>query len=180
MKANPWKLLKSRPIYSNPWITVEEDEVINPTGGISQYGKVLFKNYAIGIIPLDDEGYTWLVGQWRYTMNEYFWEIPMGGGPKSEALLDGAKRELREETGLHASKWTELMKIHTSNSVTDETGYVFLAQDLTQGETDFDETEDLEIWKLPFAEAHQMVLEGKITDGISMVGILKLGRMLGI
>lgn len=180
MKENPWKKQKSTRIYDNPWITLEEDEVINPGGGLSQYGKVLFKNYAVGIIPLDEALNTWLVGQWRYTLGEYSWEIPMGGGLKSDTLLHSAQRELKEETGLTAAKWTEILKMHTSNSVTDEVGYVFLAQYLTEGETEFDETEDLEIRKLPFAEAHQMVLEGRITDGLSMVALLKLGRMLNI
>ncbi len=180
MEENPWKLQSSKRIYDNPWITLEEDKVINPGGGISHYGKVLFKNYAIGIIPLDEDQNTWLVGQWRYTLNEYSWEIPMGGGPKVDTKLDSAKRELKEETGLSAEKWTEFLKMHTSNSVTDEVGYAFLAEELTQGETEFEETEDLKIWKLPFQEAHQMVLDGKITDGLSMVAILKLGRVLCI
>ncbi|RED99761.1 NUDIX domain-containing protein [Marinoscillum furvescens] len=178
MEPNPWKLQKSKRLYDNPWITLEEDEVINPGGGISHYGKVLFKNYAIGIVPLDEEMNTWLVGQWRYTLNEYSWEIPMGGGPKDEPRLDAAKRELKEETGLSAEKWTEFVKMHTSNSVTDEVGFAYLAEGLTQGETEFEETEDLKIWKLPFAEAHQMVLDGKITDSLSMVAIMKLARML--
>lgn len=180
MEKNPWKLQSSKRIYDNPWITLEEDKVINPGGGISHYGKVLFKNYAVGIIPLDKDQNTWLVGQWRYTLKEYSWEIPMGGGPKDEEILDSAKRELKEETGLSAKKWEQFLKMHTSNSVTDEVGFAYLAQDLTEGETEFEETEDLKVWKLPFAEAHQMVLDGKITDGLSMIAILKLGRMLGV
>lgn len=180
MEKNPWKLQKSKRIYDNPWITLEEDEVINPGGGQGIYGKVLFKSYAIGIIPLDQDQNTWLVGQWRYTLDEYSWEIPMGGGPKSEGRLDSARRELKEETGLLAAKWTELLKMHTSNSVTDEVGYAYLAEELTQGETDFDETEDLKIKKLPFTEAYQMVMDGEITDSLSMVAILKLGKLLGV
>lgn len=178
MEENPWKLQNSKRIYDNPWITLEEDQVINPGGGMSQYGKVLFKNYGIGIIPLDEQQNTWLVGQWRYTLNEYSWEIPMGGGPKEVDKLESAKRELKEETGLSAKKWTELLRMHTSNSVTDEEGFAYLAEDLTEGETEFEETEDLKVWKLPFQQAHQMVLDGKITDSLSMVAILKLGRIL--
>jgi len=180
MEQNPWKKKSSKHIYDNPWITLEEDQVINPGGGAGIYGKVLFKNYAVGIIPLDEHQNTWLVGQWRYTLDEYSWEIPMGGGPKTDDLLDSAKRELKEETGLSAGKWQQFLKMHTSNSVTDEVGFAFLAQDLTEGETEFEETEDLRIWKLPFVEVHQMVLDGKITDGLSMIAILKLGRMLEI
>lgn len=181
MNENPWKKQTGRKIFENPWIVLEEDEVINPGGGISQYGKVLFKNYAIGIIPLDDEQNTWLVGQWRYTLNEYSWEIPMGGGPVDVPLLESAMRELKEETGLTADKWTELLKMHTSNSVTNEVGYAFLAQGLTQGETAFEETEeDLQIRKLPLHEAVQLVTDGKITDSLSMIAILKLARILNV
>lgn len=180
MEENPWKQQSTRRIYDNPWITLEEDQVINPGGGVSQYGKVLFKNYAIGIIPLDENQNTWLVGQWRYTLGEYSWEIPMGGGPKEEDKLDSAKRELKEETGLTAGKWSEFLKIHTSNSVTDEVGFVYLAEELTPGETEFEETEDLKIRKLPFREAHQLVMDGRITDSLSIAAILKLGRMLGL
>jgi ADP-ribose pyrophosphatase len=179
-EKNPWIKQKGHLVFENPWIRLDEDEVINPGGGISHYGKVHFKNLAIAIIPMDEEGNTWLVGQWRYALGEYSWEIPMGGGPIGIDKLDSAKRELKEETGLSATKWTEILKMHTSNSVTDEVGYAYLAEGLTEGETEFEETEDLAIWKLPFAEAHAMVLDGRITDGLSMVAILKLGRILGI
>tara|TARA_Y100001949_G_C15957616_1_gene317718 strand:- start:263 stop:805 length:543 start_codon:yes stop_codon:yes gene_type:complete len=180
MEENNWQKLSSRQIYDNPWITVEEDQVINPGGGEGIYGKVLFKSYAIGIIPLDEDQNTWLVGQWRYTLGEYSWEIPMGGGPKTDEKLDSAKRELKEETGLIANKWTEFVKMHTSNSVTDEVGFAYLAEELTQGATEFEESEDLKIKKLPFKEAYQMVLDGQITDSLSMIAILKLGKLLGL
>ncbi len=180
MEKNPWKLKSSKRIYDNPWITVEEDSVINPGGGDSIYGKVLFKNLAIAVIPLDEQNNTWLVGQWRYTLNEYSWEVPMGGGIKGVDPLESAKRELKEETGLEAKKWSQFLKMHTSNSVTDEVGYAYLAKGLTQGATEFEETEDLKIMKLPFEKAYQMVMDGLITDGLSMVAILKLGRILEI
>jgi len=179
-KENPWIKKKGEIKYDNPWITLEEDEVINPGGGISQYGKVLFKNFAVGIIPLDDQLNTWLVGQWRYTIGEYSWEIPMGGGPVNEDLLLSAQRELKEETGLTANKWTKFLKMHTSNSVTNETGFCFLAEDLTEGEPEFEETEKIEIQKLPFREAVEMCMNGKITDSLSMISIFKLARKLNL
>ena len=179
-EKNPWKKLSGKNIYNNPWISLDEDKVINPGGGKSIYGKVHFRNYAIGIVPLDEELNTWLVGQWRYSLNEYSWEIPMGGGPLNEDILTSAKRELKEETGLSANKWEKILKIHTSNSVTDEIGYAFLAQDLTQGATEFEETEDLEIRKLPLKEAMNMVMRDEITDSISMAAILKISRMLNL
>lgn len=171
---NPWRKISGKKIYENPWLILEEHKVINPSGGEGLYGKVSFKNKAIGVIPLDGEGNTWLVGQYRYTLDEYSWEIPMGGGPLGVDILESAKRELREETGLIAAKWTQIMRIHTSNSVTDEEGFVFLAEDLRQGETSFDETEDLQIIKLPLPEAVEWAMSGKITDAISVAGLLKV------
>ncbi|WP_181305780.1 NUDIX hydrolase [Rufibacter sp. XAAS-G3-1] len=175
---NPWNTLESTPIYSNPWISVREEQVINPGGGRGIYGVVSMKNKAIGIIPVDDEGNTWLVGQYRYTVNEYSWEIPMGGGPIGIDPLESAKRELKEETGFTAAEWTNIGRIHTSNSVTDEEGFIFLAEELTAGETEFEETEDLKIWKLPLHEAVRMAMDSEITDAISIAGLLKAEKIL--
>ncbi len=177
---NPWTCKSSKVIYKNAWIKVEEDQVVRPNKSEGIYGKVHFKNKAVGIIPLDDELNTWLVGQYRYTLNEYSWEIPMGGVPLNENTLEGAKRELKEETGLMANRWKKLLKIHTSNSVTDEYGYVFIAEDLTQGEMDWDETEELQIKKLPLKHALELVMENKITDSLSIAGILKAARIYGL
>lgn len=174
MYSNPWKRLSSKHIYDNPWISVEEHDVINPSGGLGIYGKVHFKNKALGIIPLDKDNNTWLVGQYRYTLDEYSWEIPMGGGPLATDILESAQRELREETGLLAKIWKPVLRIHTSNSVTDEEGFVFLATDLSSVEQDLDETEEIIVRKLPFKHALQMVLSGEITDSMSIAGILKV------
>lgn len=175
---NPWRVLTSTVKYQNPWISVREDQVLNPSGGAGIYGVVTMKNKAIGIVPVDDAGNTWLVGQYRYPLNEYSWEIPMGGGPVELDVLESARRELREETGLLAGRWTRIARLHTSNSVTDEEGFVFLAEDLTPGETEPEETEALRLWKLPLAEAVQMALDDRITDGISVAGLLKAERVL--
>lgn len=180
MMENPWKTKSKRVVYENPWIKLEEHDVIIPSGKDGIYGKVSFKNKALGIIPIDEEGNTWLVGQYRYPLDEYSWEIPMGGGPISKDILDSAQRELKEETGLSAEKWTMIMRIHTSNSVTDEEGFVFLAENLSQGETAFEETEQLQILKLPLKDAVQKVMDGEITDGISIAGLLKVARLLNI
>lgn len=158
-------------------MSVHDDHVINPRGGENQYGHVHFKNRAVGIIPIDAEENIWLVGQERYTLGEYSWEIPMGGAPLSESALDAAKRELREETGLSASQWTEILKLHTSNSITDEIGFVYLAEELALGETHFDETEDLTMRKLPFNDALGMVDRNEITDAISVAALLRLFRI---
>jgi 8-oxo-dGTP pyrophosphatase MutT (NUDIX family) len=172
--SNPWRPQSSKVIYDNPWFRLREDKVINPGGGISHYGKIDFKNIAIGIIPVDEHNNTWLVGQYRYVPDCYSWEIPMGGGPLQTDPLDSAKRELREETGLTATHWQELMQLHTSNSVTNERGVVYIAKGLTEGETEFEETEDLKIEKLPLEEAFERVMTGEITDAISVAGLLKM------
>lgn len=177
---NPWQTQSHRKVYDNPWITVYEDQVINPRGGTGMYGWVHFKNKAIGIVPVDEQLNTWLVGQYRYTLNEYSWEIPMGGGPNEQDPLDSARRELKEETGLTAAKWEKIMRIHTSNSVTNEEGFIYLAQQLTVGEPEFDDTEDLRVQKLPLADALAMVLDSQITDAISISGIFRVARIFNL
>ena len=172
-----WKTLKSRIVFDNPWMTVLEDRVVNPRGGENDYGHIKFKNRAIAVVPLDDAGNTWLVGQQRYTLGVYSWELPMGGGALEEDPLAAAKRELQEETGLIAEDWQQLMFLHTTNSITDEEGFVFLARDLQQGRTNFDESEDLQIKKLPLAEAVEMVRNGAITDVISIAGLLRVNEL---
>jgi 8-oxo-dGTP pyrophosphatase MutT (NUDIX family) len=169
-----WKTLDSKRIYDSPWITVFEDNVINPKGGRNIYGHVHFKSKAIAIVPLDDEGNTWIVGQDRYTTKEYTWEVPMGGSDPGEEPIDTARRELKEETGLTAATLTAIMRLHTSNSITDEEGFVFVARDLEVGETNFDDMEDLAIRKLPLTEAIDMVVRGEITDAISVAALLRI------
>jgi 8-oxo-dGTP pyrophosphatase MutT (NUDIX family) len=178
MKHN-WTFKTKTNIYDNPWITVEHHEVITPSQTDGIYGKVHFKNIALGIIPLDDGGNTYLVGQYRYPLNEYSWEIPMGGGLLGTDPLISAQRELREETGIRANAWQNILKMHTSNSITDEVAYVYVARELSYGETDFDETEELAIRKLSFEDCFHMVMSGQITDAVSVAGILKT-RLLGL
>jgi 8-oxo-dGTP pyrophosphatase MutT (NUDIX family) len=177
---NPWKTLSSQQIYDNPWVSIRHETVTKPNGEVGIYGVAHFKKIAAAIVPLDTENNTWLVGQYRYTLNEYSWEIPMGGGDLEHNSLDAAQRELKEETGIIAAQWTDLGKIHTSNSVTDEVGFMYLAENLTFGEAEPDDTEVLITKKVSLAEAVDMVMNGKITDSISMVAILKVARLKGI
>lgn len=177
-ETNPWQILNTKEVYNNNWIQVTEYDVINPSGGKGIYGKVHFKNLAIGVIVLDDKMDTYLVGQYRFPLNEYSWEIPEGGGAIGIDPLESAKRELLEETGLKARKWEMILKMHLSNSVTDELAIIYLASDLEQHEAMPEETEQLVVKKLPFEEAFQMVQQGRITDSMSVAAILQLKIMM--
>ena len=177
-EENPWHIVSEKIVYDNPWIGLTEYQVINPSGNPGIYGKVHFKNFAIGVLPLDAEMNTYLVGQYRFALGQYSWEIPEGGGVLGDEPLNGAKRELLEETGLKASKWTEIQRMHLSNSVTDELSITYLAQDLQQFEAEPEDTERLIIKKIPFEDAYKMVINGEITDSISVAAILRIRLML--
>ena len=175
---NPWQTNATRQIYENPWISVREDEVTRPDGAPGIYGVVSMKNRAIGVVPLHADGTVTLVGQFRYTMNEYSWEIPEGGCGASESPIEAARRELREETGLIAEKIEPLGgEIHLSNSVCDERGCLFLATQLTQGEADPEGTEQLQLRRVPLQDAVAMALGGQINDGLSVLGLLLTARI---
>lgn len=175
---NPWTILDSQKIYENNWIGVTEHQVLNPSGGKGIYGEVHFRNYAIGILPLDQDMNTWLVGQYRFPIKAYSWEIPEGGGPLGLEPLDSAKRELQEETGLMATEWMEVQRMHLSNSVSNELAIIYIARGLTMGEAEPEETEELVLRKLPFEEAYQMAMDGRITDSMSVAALLKTKILL--
>lgn len=150
-----------------------------PNGTEGIYGVVSMRNRAVGVVPLHDDGTITLVGQWRYTMNEYSWEIPEGGCPPDESPIDCARRELREETGLVATTIEPLGgEVHLSNSVSDERGNLFLATGLTQGQSQPEDTEQLQIKRVPLEDAVEMVVSGKINDGLSVMALLLLERKL--
>lgn len=168
----PWTTLNRRVVYDNAWIEVRHDEVIAPTGKPGIYGTVHYKNYAIGILPVDEAGNTWLVGQHRYPLRQYSWEIPEGGGPVGGDILEAARRELAEEAGLEAAHWREIQRLHLSNSVSDELGIIYLATGLSAVPVAPDDTEVLKIRKLPLTEAFGLVRDGTITDTMSVVALL--------
>ena len=173
----PWQTLNKKNIYDNPWIHVEEHDVINPAGKEAIYGIVEYKNYAIGILAIDAEGYIYLIGQHRYPFNEFTWEIPEGGGNINEDPLENAKRELLEEAGISAAKWELIQEVQLSNSVTNEYGFIFLAQELSYHAPDPDEDEDLTIKKIKFADAYEMMQQGIIKDSLTVISLLR-GKLL--
>ncbi len=170
--SNPWTTLASRLVYENPWIRVREDQVLRPDGQPGIYGVVEFKNRAVGVLPVDHDGQIWLVGQHRYPLNIYSWEIPEGGSPSSESPEETARRELKEETGLAAGKLELIGTAHLSNSVCDEVAYIYRATDLTHGESTPEATEKLHAKRVSWDEAWAMLRRGEITDSMSVIALL--------
>lgn len=170
---NPWKTLSSSIPYENKWIKVVENKVLNAVGNEGIYGVVHYKSIAVAIVPLDEHYNTWIVGQYRYTLDSYEWEVPEGGCPENTAPLDTAIRELHEETGLQATSYEPILEMQLSNSVSDEISYTFVAKGISYIGEKPDEDEVLHVKKLPFEEVYQMVLRGEIRDALSVASILK-------
>jgi 8-oxo-dGTP pyrophosphatase MutT (NUDIX family) len=168
---SPWKTIASKRVYDNPWIAVREDQVIRPDGERGIYGVVHYKNIAVGVLPIEED-HIYLVGQYRYPLGQYSWEIPEGGCPEGEEPLRAAQRELREETGLEARHWRMLGEAYLSNSVADEYAVWFLANELVPGEPQPEGTEALDVRRVPLREALAMALGGQITDALSLMAIM--------
>ena len=173
IQKNPWTILSSEEKYDNPWIRVTEYQVLNPAGKPGIYGKVHYKYQAVGVVPYED-GHIWMVGQYRFTLNQYSWELPEGGGDPKEGSLKAAQRELKEETGLEAAHYETLFELHTSNSVTDEWGIVYLATGLNKGEAQPEDTEELQVKKISLEQAFEEVEAGRITDSLTVAAIYKM------
>ena len=170
-RIGPWTRRARRVAYDNPWITVWHDEVARPDGSPGIYGVVHFENHAVGAVVLDAEDRVLLVGQHRYTLDAYSWELPEGGVPPDESPLEGAQRELREETGVEAGDWREIVRFHLSNSISDEAGTIFAARATSHGTATPEPTEDLAVRWVPFAEAVEMASDGRITDAMTILGL---------
>jgi 8-oxo-dGTP pyrophosphatase MutT (NUDIX family) len=177
----PWTRRSRQVAYENAWVTVWHDEVTRPDGEPGIYGVVHFANLAAGILAIDEDDRVLLVGQHRYTLDAYSWEIPEGGVPAGETALDGARRELLEETGVSAADWREIARTHLSNSISDELAVIFLATGLTAGKPDPDGTEELALRWLPYDEVIEMTLDGRISDAITIIAVERLAllRRLG-
>ena len=170
---NPWTVKSNKLIYENPWIQINHHEVLDPSGKEGVYGKVHFKNIAVAILPIDEEGNTWIVGQYRYPLDRFSWEVPEGGCPVGSDPLDSAKRELQEETGILASDWKLIGEADVSNSVTDEVAMLYVAKDLSFTDQALESTEDIELLKIPFEQLYQKVVHGEIRDSLTIMTVLK-------
>lgn len=173
---NSWTTLSSKKIFENNWIKLTDHKVITPAGTDGTYGAIHFKNRAVGVVPYED-GHIWLVGQTRYVLGQYSWEIPEGGCPMDEDLEDCALRELQEETGLIAENLSPILQMHLSNSVSDEWAIVYLATGLSQSESRPEPTEDISVTKVTLEEFYTRVEAGEITDSLSVAAAYKLMYM---
>jgi len=178
--ANPWTRLSRTVAYQNPWIVVYHDQVLRPDGQPGIYGMVHYRNRAVAVVPIDERGRVLLVGQYRYTLDFYSWEVPEGGADGDEDPLEAARRELREETGYTAGRWELLLRAHMSNSVSDEEAFCYLATDLRPGEASPEGTELLQVRWVPFEGAIAMIGRGEITDALSIMCLqqVAIGRRL--
>lgn len=174
MENNPWKTLNTKQIYKNNWISVREDTVIHPDGTEGIYG-VVETRIAVGIIAITDNDEIYLVGQWRYPLELYSWEIIEGGSEDEESALETAKRELKEEAGLSAASWEQLGgEVHLSNCFSSEKAIFFVARDLSQGLSSPDSTEVLQVKKVSVKDVFAMVDDGEITDAMSVIALHRL------
>lgn len=175
---NPWKKLSSKVVYENPWISVREDQVVTPSGSPGIYG-VVETRIATGVVALTDDNRVFLVGQYRYPLDVYSWEIPEGGSEPDESPLEAAKRELLEEAGVSALEWQQLGgEIHVSNCYSSERAYLYIARKISVGSSAPDPTEQLQLRVEPFHRCMEMVDSGEITDSLTIIALLRAARLI--
>ncbi len=177
-EKNPWTTLSTEKIYDSPWIGLTKHNVLTPNNTPGTYSVIHFKNIALAVLPLDKDYNTWIVGQYRYPINQYSWEVPEGGGKRNVPPIDSAKRELLEETGITANKWTKIQELHLSNSASDEFGILYVAQDLSFGESHPEDEEELVSKKIHFDELYKLVEEGSITDSLTVTIVLRVKLLM--
>jgi 8-oxo-dGTP pyrophosphatase MutT (NUDIX family) len=177
-ERGPWKTLSIEERYATPWISVSHHEVVDPSGSPGIYGVIHFRNIAVGVVPLDKDLNTWIIGQYRYPIKAYSWEIPEGGGARDRPPLESAKRELREEAGIVAKRWTPLLEMDLSNSASDEQAIIYVAQELEFHAPEPDHNEELALRKLPFAALFEQVMKGEVRDSLTVAAVLKVKLLL--
>ncbi len=174
-----WQVVSKRPAHDNPWFAIDHYEAIAPTGRPAHYYLQVYKNIAVGMLPLHEDGTVTLVGQWRFPFAAYSWEIPEGGSPRDLSPLEGAQRELREEAALEAAEWRHILTMQLSNSTSDELSLGYLATGLTPAPDpgDLDDTEALAVVRVPFREALKAAVTGRIQDAITVAMLLRVHHM---
>ena len=173
---NPWRVLSTRDIYQTPFLRIERNDVVAPDGSEIEYTLARFQNRAVGVVPYENGG-VWMVGQSRFPLGQYSWELPEGGVPAGESMEAAARRELKEETGITAERLTHLFDIHTSNSCTDEWGQAFLATGLSHGAMELEGTEDITRHWVSLEDLLAAIDRGEVTDGITLAAVFRVALM---
>jgi 8-oxo-dGTP pyrophosphatase MutT (NUDIX family) len=172
-QPDPYTVLDRRFVYDSPWIRVREDRFRHRKGAEGRYAVCGFRRTACGVLALDDQDRVVLVGQWRYPLEAYSWEIPEGGGEVTESPFETIRRELAEEAGVAARIWEPLAFFHPSNSSTEEEAFLFLATELSPVEGHHaEDDEELLLRREPLGDCLHRVLAGEITDGLTVVALL--------
>ncbi len=175
--GNPWTLKRKTQPFENAWFRIDAHEVVRPDGADGTYDVIRIRRLAVGVLPIDADGAVHLVGQWRFPLERYSWEMPEGGAEPGEDALECAKRELEEETGLSARTYQRILEMDLSNSLTDETAVIFIATDLTPGVASPEGTEVLERRTASFAEVLSRVVDGRIRDSLTVAAVLRAHHM---
>ena len=175
--GNPWRVKSVTTAFENPWFRVEAHHVVHPGGADGVYGVIRMRRVAVGVLPIDDDGMVWLVGQWRFPLGRYSWEMPEGGSDPNEAAVECATRELAEETGLRAGRLEPILELDLSNSVSDERAVMFLATDLQEGDAAPEPTEVLQRRKAPFRDVLDRAVKGQIRDSMTVAALLRAYHM---
>lgn len=176
VKIGPWTRLTRQLAYANPYIRVHHDTVLTPAGTEGLYGVVEFRGRAVGVVALFEDDTVLLVSQYRYTLGQVSLELPEGGAKPGEDLAETALRELEEETGFRAGKIEHLLNLHTSNSITTESGALFLATELSEGVQQLEPTEDITVIRMRLSDAVDKIFSGDITDSLTVMGLLAAER----
>jgi 8-oxo-dGTP pyrophosphatase MutT (NUDIX family) len=175
--GNPWTVKRVTRPFENDWFSIDAHDVVRPDGADGTYSVIRVRRMAVGVLPIDDAGRVHLVGQWRFPLGRYSWEMPEGGAEPGEDALECARRELEEETGLSAQTYLQILEMDLSNSLTDERAVLFLATDLREGQSNPEAVEVLQRRTAPFADVLARVVDGRIRDSLTVAAVLRAHHM---
>jgi 8-oxo-dGTP pyrophosphatase MutT (NUDIX family) len=175
--GNPWVVTAQKRGFENDWFVIDEHEAINPAGKPARYDVIRPRRLAVGVVPLEADGSVHLIGQWRFPLKRYSWEIPEGGAEFGEDAESGVRRELAEEAGVSAGRLVKILEMDLSNSLTDESCVLFLATDLSPAAGEPDDVEVLRRRTAPFGEVLARIQDGRIRDSLTVAAMLRVHHM---
>lgn len=175
--GNPWTVRAVTQPFANDWFRIDSHAVVHPGGAEGVYSVIRARRLAVGVLPIEADGSVHLVGQWRFPLARYSWEMPEGGADPGEDARACAARELAEETGMTAAALTPILEMDMSNSLSDERAVIFLALGLTPGEARPEATEVLKRRRAPFLDALALAADGRIRDSMTVAALFRAHHM---